>query len=95
MDIQVHRDSYGIPHIEAQSEMDAWYAMGYASAQDRLWQMEWYRRRGTGRWSEIVGPEGLEADRLFRRFRLDDASVADEADLTTETRAYVSQWLVR
>ena len=86
MDIQVHRDTYGIPHIEAQSEMDAWYAMGYTSAQDRLWQMEWYRRRGTGRWSEIVGADGLEADRLFRRFRLDEASIIDESALTTKTR---------
>ena len=86
MDIQIHRDSYGIPHIEAQSEIDAWYAMGYASAQDRLWQMEWYRRRGTGRWSEVVGIDGLEADRLFRRFQLDEASIVDELALTDETR---------
>jgi penicillin amidase len=86
MDIKIHRDKYGIPHIETASESDAWYAMGYASAQDRLWQMEWYRRRGTGRWSEIVGPDGMEADRLFKRFRLDAASIADDAALTSETR---------
>ncbi|MBA04492.1 MAG: hypothetical protein CMQ36_10715 [Gammaproteobacteria bacterium] len=85
MEIQIHRDTYGIPHIEAESENDAWYAMGFASAQDRLWQMEWYRRRGTGRWSEVVGADGFEADYLFKRFRLDDASVADAAALTGET----------
>ena len=86
MNIKLHRDPYGIPHIETESEDDAWYAMGYASAQDRLWQMEWYRRRGTGRWSEVVGPEGIEADRLFRRFRLDDASKVDARNLSHETR---------
>jgi len=92
MNTQVHRDNYGIPHIEADSELDAWYAMGYTSAQDRLWQMEWYRRRGTGRWSEIVGADGLEADRLFRRFGLDEASVVDESALTTETRAMFQRY---
>ena len=39
--IQIHRDEYGIPHIDASSESDVWFAMGYASAEDRLWQMEW------------------------------------------------------
>ena len=83
--IEIHRDKYGIPHIEAASESDAWFAMGYASASDRLWQMEWYRRRGTGRWSEVVGLEGLEADRLFRQFRMDYASQVDVTGLSSET----------
>ena len=83
--IEIHRDKYGIPHIEASSESDAWFAMGYASASDRLWQMEWYRRRGTGRWSEVVGSDGLEADRLFRQFRLNYASQVDASDLSSET----------
>jgi len=83
--IEIHRDKYGIPHIEANSESDAWFAMGYASASDRLWQMEWYRRRGTGRWSEVVGSDGLAADRLFRQFRLDYASQVDASDLSSET----------
>ena len=83
--IQIHRDKYGIPHIETTSETDAWFAMGYASAADRLWQMEWYRRRGTGRWSEVVGSDGLEADRLFRQFRLDYASRIDSAELSSAT----------
>jgi len=83
--MQIHRDKYGIPHIEAVSENDVWFAMGYASAEDRLWQMEWYRRRGTGRWSEIVGVSGLDADKLFRRFGLDTASQNDAKELTTDT----------
>ena len=83
--IQINRDKYGIPHIEATSENDGWFAMGYASAEDRLWQMEWYRRRGTGRWSEVVGVSGLDADKLFRRFGLDIASQNDAKELTTST----------
>ncbi len=84
--IQIHRDKYGIPHIEASSESDIWFGMGYASAADRLWQMEWYRRRGTGRWSEVVGSEGLEADKLFRQFGLDVAAQVDTTDLSDETQ---------
>ncbi|MDA0366511.1 MAG: penicillin acylase family protein, partial [Chloroflexi bacterium] len=85
--VVVRRDAFGIPHIEARGESDAWFGMGFASAQDRLWQMEWYRRRGTGRWSELVGPSGLESDRMFRRFRLDAAARVDVDAMTADTRA--------
>ena len=67
MDIQVHRDAYGIPHIEAQSEMDAWYAMGYTSAQDRLWQMEFQIKADSGELSEILGEQALKSDISKRR----------------------------
>ena len=64
--VEILRDVHGIPHIYAQSEPDLFFAMGYAMAQDRLWQMEFYRRVGTGRLAEILGKEALEADRHFR-----------------------------
>jgi penicillin amidase len=64
--VEIVRDVHGIPHIYAQSEPDLFFAMGYAMAQDRLWQMEFYRRVGTGRLAEILGKEALEADRHFR-----------------------------
>ncbi|MQA00240.1 MAG: hypothetical protein GEU80_13100 [Dehalococcoidia bacterium] len=85
--LTMHRDAHGVPHVRAATEHDAWFGMGYASAQDRLWQMEWYRRRGTGRWAEAAGPSGVEADRLFRRFQLDAASRADVEAMTSDTRA--------
>ena len=47
--VAIRRDRYGIPHIDAQNELDAWFGTGFACAQDRLWQLEWYRRRGQGR----------------------------------------------
>ena len=53
--VTIRRDHYGIPHIDGKNESDAWYAMGFACAQDRLWQLEWYRLRGQGRWAEVVG----------------------------------------
>ena len=55
---QVYRDAYGIPHVRATSEPDAFFAQGFVTAQDRLWQMEYDRRRGSGRWAEIVSRVG-------------------------------------
>src|SRR5438477_594888 len=49
----ITRDQYGVPYITAASEEDAYAALGYAHAQDRLWQMDVVRRAGEGRLSEI------------------------------------------
>ncbi|MEN8160076.1 MAG: penicillin acylase family protein [Myxococcota bacterium] len=62
----VLRDRRGVPHIRAGSERDAWFALGFAHAQDRLAQMAWLRRVASGRTAEWVGAEGLPADRLAR-----------------------------
>lgn len=86
-DVSISRDRLGIPYIEAENEHDAWFGMGYACAQDRLWQLEWYRRRGTGTWAELAGEVGVASDLLFRRFLLDEASKADVAAMSPETRA--------
>ncbi|HNQ11651.1 MAG TPA: penicillin acylase family protein [Bacteroidia bacterium] len=59
-------DSYGIPHIIAQSEPDAYRALGFAVAQERLFQMEMMRRVSSGRLSEVFGVNTLEIDRFFR-----------------------------
>jgi penicillin G amidase len=65
-DVKVFRDEYGVPHIFASSEYDAYYAVGYVHAQDRLWQMELIRRAGEGRLAEILGEPALKVDRMFR-----------------------------
>ncbi|MGH7464245.1 MAG: penicillin acylase family protein, partial [Longimicrobiales bacterium] len=65
-DVQVLRDRWGIPHIYAQSELDMFFAQGYVQAQDRLWQIDMWRRTNEGRLSEILGPEAFEHDRLAR-----------------------------
>ena len=48
-DVEIVRDGHGIPHIFASSDRDIFFGYGYAMAQDRLWQMDYYRRRGMGR----------------------------------------------
>ena len=68
--VSIVRDRRGIPHIHAGSALDAWFALGYVHAQDRLFQMEMQRRAGQGRLAEIVGAAGLRADRLFRSLGL-------------------------
>src|SRR5690606_23469450 len=64
--VDIVRDREGIPHIYAQSEADAWYALGFVHAQDRLWQMEMNRRLPAGRLAEILGPGAAGADRFMR-----------------------------
>ncbi|HHP7235224.1 MAG TPA: penicillin acylase family protein [Desulfobacterales bacterium] len=68
--VEILRDDFGIPHIYAENPRDLYLAMGYAMAQDRLWQMEFYRRLGSGRLSELFGHKMLEVDRLFRTLAL-------------------------
>ncbi|WP_027481080.1 penicillin acylase family protein [Deinococcus pimensis] len=66
-DVTVSRDRWGVPHIRArESDADAVFALGYVHAQDRLWQMEFQRRIGAGRLSEVLGPAALDQDRFLR-----------------------------
>ncbi|MCY3731361.1 MAG: penicillin acylase family protein [Rhodospirillaceae bacterium] len=64
--VEVIRDAWGIPHIYAQNDEDLFFAQGYVMAQDRLWQMEMWRRWREGRLAEIFGPEALDYDRRTR-----------------------------
>ncbi|WP_191059896.1 penicillin acylase family protein, partial [Geminicoccus harenae] len=57
--VAIGRDRFGVPHIQASSERDAYRALGFVQAQDRLWQMEFQRRVGQGRLAELVGPAAL------------------------------------
>jgi penicillin amidase len=64
--VEIIRDSYGMPHIYAQTDEDAYFALGYCMAQDRLFQMDVVRRVVRGRLSEILGEELISTDKLFR-----------------------------
>ncbi|MEI4262379.1 penicillin acylase family protein [Roseovarius sp. D0-M9] len=66
--VEVVRDNANVPHIFGQSEEDVFEALGYAHAQDRLWQMTILRRTAQGRLSEVFGARSLATDRLMRRF---------------------------
>jgi penicillin amidase len=64
--VEIYRDARGIPHIQAANEVDAYFGWGFAHAQDRLAQMLWLLMSARGRTAEIVGVEGLDADRWAR-----------------------------
>ena len=85
--VKVFRDQYGIPHIKAESEMDAFFAQGFVTAQDRLWHMEYDRRRGSGRWAEAVGQQGVAQDKMMRRFRLEASAKADYKVMNAHTKS--------
>ena len=65
-EIEIIRDSFAMPHIYARSDEDAFFALGYCMAQDRLFQMDMVRRAARGRLSEILGPDLVTVDRFFR-----------------------------
>lgn len=65
-DVTVYFDDIGVPHINAQNQKDAYTALGYVHAQDRLWQMELIRRIAPGRLSEIFGAQLVETDAFFK-----------------------------
>lgn len=72
--VEVFFDEYGIPHIYAQNEADAYYGLGYIHAQDRLFQMELLRRLGRGQLAEILGPDLAETDRFFRTIGIEQTA---------------------
>ena len=77
--VTVVRDSNAVPHIHADSDADAYFALGYVHAQDRLFQMEMTRRIGQGRLSEVrfLGDSGLRIDRFMRTLGLYRLAQAD------------------
>lgn len=80
-------DMHGIPTIRAANEADAWRAVGWLHARDRLFQMEMMRRGAAGRLSEIAGSATLRVDRFSRLLGLSQRAEADLASLPSETRA--------
>ncbi|MBV1796662.1 penicillin acylase family protein [Siccirubricoccus sp. G192] len=85
--VTIHRDAWGIPHIRAQGSGDAWFALGFVHAQDRLFQMDLTRRRATGRAAEYLGPTAVEQDALARRLGVEAASRRDAAAASPEAQA--------
>ena len=84
--VKVFRDRYGIPHIKAESELDAFFAQGFVTAQERLWHMQYDRRRGSGRWAEAVGESAVAQDKMMRRFRLEASAKADYQVMDPHTK---------
>jgi len=84
--VDIYRDGYGIPHLDAENTADLMYAAGYVHAQDRLWQMDLLRRAGEGRLSELFGERTLSLDMMFRMLNLPSVADSMEEYLHRESR---------
>jgi penicillin G amidase len=85
--VTVRRDERGVPYIEAASEADLYFAQGYATASDRLWQMDVLRRAARGELAEIFGRVVLEEDKRHRRYGFAQLAEKQIANLPPELRA--------
>src|SRR5437899_2761221 len=90
--VTVRRDERGIPYIEATNDADLYFAQGFVTASDRLWQMDLLRRTVRGELSEIFGNPVLGQDKTHRVFGfaaiLDEAVTHAPANLSVATKAY-------
>ena len=91
-DTEIIRDDNGVPHIFAKSAEDAYAALGYVHAQDRLWQMETMRRLGAGRLSEIFGSATVHVDRYSRTFSLYRLAEIQVERMTDDERAVLDSY---
>lgn len=84
--VTIETDARGIPTIRAGTFQDALFGQGYVHARDRLWQMEWQRRIGSGRLSELLGARALPADRFLRTVGFRRAAEAALPGLSAHAR---------
>ena len=84
--LRIRRDGWGIPHIDAASEADAWFGLGFCQAQDRTFQLELLLRVGRGTLAALVGEGGLAADRMSRRLGFNHLASAQVELLDPDVR---------
>jgi penicillin amidase len=92
-DVDIVRDADAVPHIFASNKLDGLFGLGYVHAQDRLWQMEFQRRVGFGRLSEIFGAATLPQDRFLRTVGFGRAARTAWERLPQQTRRQVDAYV--
>lgn len=100
--VELIRDRWGVPHIYAQTEADGFFGAGWAAAEDRILQMDLFRRRARGRLAEVFGAAWVDSDRKFRIVGVgrycDETAAALPQPLREYFRAYaagVNAWVAR
>ena len=91
-EISITRDIHGIPHVTGLNSYDAFFGQGFATAQDRLWHMEFDRRKAFGRWAELVGKAGLESDITMRKFQIENSVLKDLPNMNAETTSMLEAY---
>jgi len=92
--VQVVRDRWGVPHIYAQTADDLFIAQGFVQAQDRLFQMDLWRRSVQGRLSEVLGPNFVERDAMTRRMQYHGDLEADWASYGADTKSIAAAFVI-
>jgi len=90
--VTVRRDAHGVPHIEAATQDDLFVAQGYVTAQDRLWQMDTFRRNANGELAEIIGPSLVKHDKAQRVLQIRNTARRIYANLPPADRARLDDY---
>ena len=91
--VDIYRDEMGIPHIYAASQHDLFFAQGYIHAQDRFWQMDFWRHIGSGSLSEMFGKGQLETDMFLRTLGWRQTAEAEYEELDPTSKAIVNSYV--
>jgi penicillin amidase len=90
--LRIDRDALGIPHVEAGGDGDLFFGFGYATAQDRLFQLDYLRRKARGRLAEVLGRSAVESDRLYRTIGLAQIADAEWTHLPDRIRELIAAY---
>jgi penicillin amidase len=91
-EVRIERDEWGLPHVFAENDDDLYFGFGYATAQDRLFQLDYLRRRAWGRLSEVLGNEAFALDLTARTVGLPRIAEVEWESLPDETRRLVEAY---
>ncbi len=91
-EIEILRDAHGIPHINAQSERDAWFGLGFVHGQDRLYQIAFSRLLGRGELASVLGTRSIGADRYFRTLGLHHVAERNAAALPRDAQQLMNAY---
>ena len=91
--VEVIRDTWGVPHIYARSIDDLFFAQGFVAAQDRLWQLDLWRRTADGTLAEILGPSAVDRDTFARLLRYRGDMEAEWRSYAPDTRRFVEAFV--
>src|SRR5436305_2342052 len=88
--VEILRDRWGVPHIYASTVHELFFTQGYITAKDRLFQIDLWRRIGTGKLAEVLGPAAIDRDRLARAVNFRGDWNAEWSAYTPDTKAIVT-----
>jgi penicillin amidase len=90
--VRIERDRLGIPTVRAGTDADLFFGFGYATAQDRLFQLDYSRRKARGRLAEVLGPDAVESDVVYRTIDLAGIAEREWGSLPGEVRALLDAY---